>query len=126
MMPKLRTGSVALLLLVWMAMASAAPEMTGRVIGITDGDTLTLLVAEGAGYLPMCRDCVELPSIRFPTRSFLSIRSTTGAVKSLNKKLVCFAKVHGVQVVGGSNPLAPTNFQALSASSPSRCAGFVS
>lgn len=52
-MSMLRTGSVALLLLVWMAMASAAPEMTRRVIGITDGDTLTLLVAEGAGFRPI-------------------------------------------------------------------------
>lgn len=42
-----RLLAVALLVL---SAASAAETLTGRVIGISDGDTLTLLVADGSAY----------------------------------------------------------------------------
>ncbi len=64
-MPKWRTASLILLVLAWTAVASAAEELIGRVVGITDGDTLTLLVAEGSGFKPVK---IRLAEIDAPER----------------------------------------------------------
>ena len=54
---------------------------------------------------------------------FLSTKYATGAINSLNEKATLPIELHGVQVVGGSNPLAPTNISGLARN---RQAAFVS